>query len=91
MITPDSIDPIPFLIVMALIVAVWLWLGIRDRRRARVDRLQLARLDHAVYRVEVCLALGGCAYLWRDPHTDSYHVCNRSRGHAAPHLGCSIE
>lgn len=41
----DNIEPLAALITLALIVAIWLAIGIRDRVRTRPARLACARRD----------------------------------------------
>lgn len=74
----DCIDPVPFLVALALIVAVLLGLGIRDRRRTRnaVRRwhVAVARFSREAHR-------GACAWVWWDPSVQDYHVCTRPVDH----------
>lgn len=68
----DNIEPLPFLIVMALLVTVWLALGIRDRRRAR---RRVERLGPDAPR---------CSLLWEDGI--KLCVCDRPHEHTGPHV-----
>lgn len=74
----DHVDPIPFLVVLALLVAVWLFIGIRDRRRSN----ELARL--AVERHRYLRDAGACAAMW--PEADAWRWCTRPYEHTGPHL-----
>lgn len=77
----DHIEPIPYLVALSLIVALWLTLGILDRRRAR--RVEAVRLIEACSdRIRL---LGLCSHLWRGVN-GWWVVCARPHEHTGPHV-----
>lgn len=81
----DCIEPVAFLVALALLVLVWLIIGIRALRRARRrDAVEAAeRLRAAVYEREHIL--GMCAHTWRPDPRWSVAVCTRPYEHSGPH------
>lgn len=79
----DNIEPIPFLVIMALIVATWLIIGIRDRRRELVSIGAWLVARHRMY-----VDAGRCGAVWSDERErfDGVHWCDRPTGHTGPHL-----
>lgn len=77
----DNIEPLSAVVALTIIVAIWLGLGIRDRRRARLD---------AERRAAVLLgmrAAGLCAMVWPiEEEEDVWVVCARAYEHTGPHL-----
>jgi hypothetical protein len=70
---PDNIEPVPFLIALTTLVAIWLALGIRDRRRAR-------RARPGVYL---------CGDTWHIGTVDTgvdWFICTRPYEHTGPCL-----
>jgi hypothetical protein len=79
----DYIEPIPFLVIMALIVAAWLVLTTRDRRRWQAEA---AAWHRAVDRVQYVTRTRGCAVVWWDEPSRGYGVCERRLDHDGPHV-----
>ncbi|KQQ65187.1 hypothetical protein [Microbacterium sp. Leaf320] len=76
----DNIDPVPFLIALALIVAAWLALGIRDHRRGRI--VEAALTAALADRVDQ----GICALIWLGDDSGLWVVCSRPLDHTGPHV-----
>jgi hypothetical protein len=76
----DNIEPTAALVALLLIVAAWIALSIRDRRRER-DRL--ARLLYLLH--ERARVWNICSHVWRSV-TGDYVVCSRPNEHDGPHL-----
>lgn len=74
----DYIEPIPFLVIMAIIVAAWLTLTIRDRRRWRAEADAWHR---AIDRVQFIERARGCASVWWDETSHDYGVCTLRLDH----------
>ena len=78
----EQVEPIPFLIALALIVAWWLALGVRDRRRAR--RAEVAERVRLIRAARV-RAPGMCTRLVRTQEGE-WVVCSRPHEHTGPHF-----
>lgn len=79
----DYIEPIPFLIIMALIVLAWLTIGILDRRtwRREADAWHVA-----LNRIQREEARGRCGRAWWISEAHDYAVCTRHFEHVGPCL-----
>lgn len=83
----DHIDPLPFLVALTLIVALWLTLGILDRRRGRrrdreIDREVLAHWDALKRSDELVITERACGFIWTEGST--WCVCTRPHEHTGP-------
>lgn len=80
---PDSLTPGFALVALTIIVAIWLALGIRDRRRATRDAV-----DAIVGRHRMYVANGRCGAVWSDEgdRFDGVHWCDRHAEHVGPHV-----
>ncbi|WP_262002218.1 hypothetical protein [Microbacterium sp. Mcb102] len=88
----DNISPLALLVALTMVVALWLYLGIRDRRRARRrDTAASVRLVRAQWEREHIL--GRCSAVWQD--RDAWIVCTLRYEHTGPHLnhahGCMAD
>ncbi|WP_096359413.1 hypothetical protein [Microbacterium sp. TPU 3598] len=81
----DCIEPVALLVALALLVAWWLALGIRDRRRNRhIDLEVLARWDALKRSDELVIADRACGDIWTEGET--WCVCTRPHEHTGPCL-----
>ena len=81
----DRIEVLAFLIALALIVAWWLVLGIRYRRRNRQIALEvLAHWDALKRSDELVIADRACGDIWTEGET--WCVCTRPYEHGGPCL-----
>lgn len=76
----DNVEPIPFLITLSVIVAIWLAIGIRDRI---ITRRMIERFRDAVQRWDAVVNEGKCAHFWHA--ANDYHVCMMRYEHTGPH------
>lgn len=80
----ETVEPLSFLIVMALIVATWIIIGIRDRRawRREAEAWRTAIARNQRYRMR-----RWCAHTWWDKRAADYGVCTRrDYEHDGPHF-----
>lgn len=81
----ETIETPTFLVLLALIVAAWLIVGIRDRRRARrIDREVVAHWDALKRSDELVIAERACGEIWTEGET--WCVCTRPHEHGGPCL-----
>lgn len=81
MIRPDVIEPLPFLIILTILVVAWIIIGLRDREKWRRE----ATAWHiALHRIQHAQRTRGCARAWWDAERQDYGVCVRPIDHTGP-------
>lgn len=81
---PDNLPGIAAAVLLALILAGWIALDLRDRRRNKIATRELV-LQLGPQLVNMVVA-GECAHLW---HDEEFHLCVRPYEHTGPHR-CGI-
>ncbi|MFK4761190.1 hypothetical protein ACI3KS_09690 [Microbacterium sp. ZW T5_45] len=79
----DNIETPAALITLAIIVAVWLVIGIRERRRNRAIDAEVVKHWDALARADALVILdNSCASLWHEG--EGWCVCTRPYEHTGP-------